>query len=31
MLYSSIGLYQTLRNPAHFARPIKNEESAGLI
>lgn len=30
MLYSSIGLYQTLRSPNHFGRPIKNEKAAGL-
>lgn len=30
MLYSSIGLYQTLRSPNQFGRPIKNEKAAGL-
>jgi len=30
MLYSSIGLYQTLRSPNQFGRPIKNENAAGL-
>ena len=31
MLYSSIGLYQTLKNPSHFGRQIKNEKAAGLL
>lgn len=30
MLYSSIGLYQTLRSPHHFGRPVKTERAAGL-
>ena len=30
MVYSSIGLFQTLKKPGHYSQPIRNERDAGL-